>query len=211
MEKQGLVHASRAKAAQSLSVLALLCTLGCGTPMAVKHLSAEQVKVQNSYLGALKAYFKVIEEFADAQLKASNFRLDDIAKKAAQDETNEALKPVAAAQDDASRRKILGDLANNVQDTGTAVVEQKHTNAELVAKLKAKHKEMLEAYQNILDAQQKLDDYIQLEKADEVLVNQLVGVVGVNKDRITQSVTDIANIEGQIEKAFKAGVVEQAP
>ncbi len=73
-----------------------------------------------------------------------------------------------------------------------------------VAKLKGKQAEMLEAYQNIASAQQKLDDYIQLQKADDVVMNELSGIVGVNRDKITQSTTDIANIANEIEKLFPA-------
>ncbi len=63
---------------------------------------------------------------------------------------------------------------------------------------------MLEAYQNIASAQQKLDDYIQLQKADDVVMNELAGIVGVNRDKITQSTTDIANIANEIKKLFPA-------
>ncbi len=35
-------------------------------------------------------------------------------------------------------------------------------------------------------------------------MNELSGIVGVNRDKITQSTTDIANIANEIEKLFPA-------
>jgi len=68
---------------------------------------------------------------------------------------------------------------------------------------------MVTAYQNIVTAQQKLDEYIQLKKADEVAVEELAGIVGVNRDHVTQSVTDIANISDEVEKLLGKGAPPQ--
>jgi len=175
---------------------------GCGTPMAVKRLSAEEVKAQVSYLGSLKAYFEVISKFVDAQVQASDFRIDRLTKDLEQEFKASAVGQLANAQDDKARRKVLDDLATKIDDNESTATQQKQKISGLVSKLKAKQAEMLEAYQNIAAAQQKLDEYIQLEKADDVALNQLAGIVGLNRDKITQSATDIANIADQVEKLF---------
>lgn len=174
--------------------------LGCGTPMAVKRLSSEQVKAQVSYLASLKVYFEVINKFTDAQVKASDFRIDSLTKDIEQEYKSTAVSQLASAQDDNSRRKILDDLSKNIDNNQATAAQQKQTIAALVAKLKVKQGEMLEAYQNIVSAQQKLDDYIQLKKVDDVVIEQLTGIVGVNRDKIVQSATEIATIGDQVEK-----------
>jgi len=190
---------------QTLLLTFLLFTcLGCGTPMAVKRLSAEQVKAQLSYSASLKAYFDVISRFADAQVQASDFRIDRLTKDIEQEYKSAALGQVAAARDDNARLKVLNDLASKIDENQATAAGQKQRIADLVAKLKGKQAEMLEAYQNIASAQQKLDDYIQLQKADDVVMHELAGIVGVNRDKITQSTTDIANIANEIEKLFPA-------
>jgi hypothetical protein len=187
-------------------VIALLSFswVGCGTPMAVKRLSAEQVKARLSYSASLKAYFEVIDKFADAQVQASDYRIDHLTKDIEQEYKSAALSQIASARDDNSRLKVLSDLASKINDNQATASEQKQRIADLVAKLKAKQWELMEAYQNIESAQQKLDDYIQLQKADDVVFSELAGIVGVNRDKITQSTSDIANIATQVEKLFPA-------
>jgi hypothetical protein len=196
------VSVQRPRVSEVLAVLLCFTFLGCGTPMAVKRLSAEQVKAQVSYSACLKAYFEVINTFADAQVQVSNFRIDRLTKDIEQEYKRAAVDQVATARDDSTRLKVLSDLANKVGENQATAAGQKQAIADLVAKLKAKQAGMLEAYQNIVSAQQKLDDYIQLQKANDVVFDELAGIVGVNRDKITQSTTDIANIENQIEKLF---------
>jgi hypothetical protein len=52
-------------------ILLLVSIVECGTPTAVKNLSAEEVKAQLSYAGTLRAYFEVISKFVDAQVQAN--------------------------------------------------------------------------------------------------------------------------------------------
>src|SRR5437667_10130070 len=88
----------------ALLVLLSLTFIGCATPMAVKRLSAEQVKVQTSYSGSLKAYFDVINKFADAQMQASDFRIDRLTKDIEQEFKASAVDQLATAQDESARR-----------------------------------------------------------------------------------------------------------
>jgi hypothetical protein len=172
--------------------------------MAVKRLSAEEVKAQISYANTLKAYFDVISKLVDAQVQASDYRIDRLTKDIEQEYKAAAVAQLAGAGDETARRKVLNDLAAKLGDNVATASKQKQNIADLVSKLTTKQKEMLEAYQHIVEAQQKLDEYIQLQKADEIAVNQLVSIVGLNKDKVTQSAADMGNIEGQIEKLFAA-------
>ena len=138
----------------------------------------------------------------DAQVQASDFRIDRLTRDIEQEFKSSAVAQLATAQDENARRKVLNDLATNIDNNQATASKQKQQIASLVSKLKAKQSDMLDAYQNILAAQQKLDDYIQLEKVDDVALNQLAGIVGLNRDKITQSATDIANIADQVEKLF---------
>src|SRR5207247_5052863 len=152
--------------------------------------------------GSLKAYFEVVSKLVDAQVQASDFRIDRLTRDIEQEFKSSAVAQLATAQDENARRKVLNDLATNIDNNQATASKQKQQIASLVSKLKAKQSDMLDAYQNILAAQQKLDDYIQLEKIDDVALNQLAGIVGLNRDKITQSATDIANIADQVEKLF---------
>src|SRR5262249_34678743 len=74
--------------------------IGCGTPMAVKKLSAEQVKVNISFENTLKAYFDVVEKLTANQLAASTAIIDSSTKEAIALEKKKALNALKNATDD---------------------------------------------------------------------------------------------------------------
>ena len=64
---------------------------------------------------------------------------------------------------------------------------------------------MLKALRTIVAAQKKLNEYIQLKKADEVAVSQLLTIVGLERDKVEEAATVAANVYGEIEKYIKGG------
>lgn len=184
--------------------IALMGCVGCGTPAAVKKLSTAQTQTLASYESTLKAYFDIVGRFADAQVKASNFRIDQLTKQINDSYKAEAAEKLAAASTDVARNQALSDYTKKLQANDSDAEAQKKQIAALVHKLKDKQSEMLAAYGQLVSAQQKLDEYIQLKKVDDVVLDELTGILGVSRDKLTSSATDIAEIATQIEKIIPA-------
>lgn len=184
--------------------IAMFGLSGCGTPMAVKKLSAEQVKVNASFEQALKSYFDLIEKFTANQIAVSNATIDDTTKQIIQLRKRQALAAVKSVADDQARQKALDDLADASQAEMQTATTDKAQIADLFAKLKSKHKEMLAAFAAIKAAQEKLDTYIQLKKADETAFDELLSAVGISKDTLNRDATEISNNADQITNLAKS-------
>lgn len=182
--------------------LLLLASLvvGCATPKAVKQLSTEIADVNVKYHQALTTYFGVIEKFVDSQIKVAEFLIADLDEGIAKDEKKKVKKRLEDKQD---INQVLDDyekaLKSNITDSQAGL----NKLAQLYAQLKSKHKELLTIQSTIIDAQRKLDEYIQLEKADEAIVNELMGIVGGQFSRVTDIVGDISTIYDGISTVIK--------
>jgi len=80
----------------------------------------------------------------------------------------------------AARSEELGALLQKMR------AENEKDKADLAATLeayKSKNREILAAYQTILDGQNQLNEYIQLKKFDEVIVEKLLGQSMLIKQR----------------------------
>lgn len=75
---------------------------------------------------------------------------------------------------------------------------QKH-----LATIKAKHADFRKAYQTLIAAQEKLDEYIQLEKADERAFNAILQKIGVSKEQLNATVTDLAQAANSLDSLIK--------
>jgi hypothetical protein len=177
---------------------------GCGTPMAVKKLSAEQVKVNASFELTLKAYFDVVERLAANQLAASSSIIDDTTKEAIALEKKRALNTLKNAADDAAKQKAVDDLTAAVTAESDEAASDKAQINTLVGNLKRKQKDMLAAFAAIKAAQEKLDTYIQLKKADEAAFDQLLGIVGVSRETLNQDATDVADLADKLTKLLSS-------
>jgi histone deacetylase complex regulatory component SIN3 len=181
-----------------------LWLIGCGTPMAVKRLSLEQTQVTTAYQQTLKSYFEVIEKFADSQEKAADALIDLTLSQIQSDLKKNATEDAAKAGDEASRKKVMNQLASGIAENVSGAQEKKALIHELVGKLKQKNTELLNAHAAIVAAQEKLNTYIQMKKADEAVFDELVGIVGINKEKLTQAVGEITNIAGEIQNVSAA-------
>jgi hypothetical protein len=178
---------------------------GCGTPMAVKKLSAEQVRVNTSFELTLKAYFDVVEKLAANQLAASTEVIDTTTKAAIALEKKKALNSLKGAADDAGKQKAVDDLTAAITAESDEAASDKAQINTLVGNLKKKHKDMLAAFAAIKAAQEKLDTYIQLKKADEAAFDQLLGIVGVSRETLNRDTTEVADIADNLTKLLSKG------
>lgn len=179
--------------------LLLLASLvvGCATPKAVKQLSTEIADVNVKYHQALTTYFGVIEKFVDSQIKVAEFLIAESDDKIVKLTKKKAKLKLENAEP-GEINGILDEFEKAINENAADSQSDLNKLAQLSAQLKSKHKELLTIQVSIIDAQRKLDEYIQIEKADEVIVNELLGIVGVQMDKITSTVDDVSNIYSEI-------------
>jgi len=167
---------------------------GCTAPVAVRTLSAQLVKTQSSYAVSLHAYFGSVEKFAEVQVKVAEIRIDEITAEINRDFALRANSALAGAATPVERRKIIDQLIRDIGNNAGADLPLKHKIEESVASLKQKDAELEAAYQAILEASEKLDEYIQLKKTNEVVIDQLLQSVSINGQKVTSIVDAIAKI-----------------
>jgi hypothetical protein len=174
------------------SAIALLT--GCVTPVAVRSMSAQLVRTQLAYSLSLRAYFAAIEKFADAQMKIADYRIDEITVQMNREFGLRAGAGLGQAATPEERQRIIDQLVKDVAGNTGADLPLKRKITDAVASLKQRDRELEAAYLVILAASQKLDEYIRLKKADEAAILDLTRAVGLNSEKITSIVDEIATI-----------------
>jgi len=182
----------------TLSVVLLISTLfttGCPRYDTVRKFSTEQLKVQQEFQVVLTKYFAAMEEYASNEVIANGLYYDRILNGGDSDERivkRQAKRDIDKIKADAtmSADAKLAAVAARSEALGTQLQKMRAENekdkADLAATLeayKSKNKEILVAYQAILDAQNQLNEYIQLKKFDEVIVEKLLGTVKANQKK----------------------------
>jgi hypothetical protein len=179
-------------------LLLLLCAValstGCVTPVAVRNMSAQLVRTQLAYSLSLRAYFAAVEKFADAQVKIADYRIDEITAQMNREFGKRAGSGLSRAATPEERQRIIDQLVKDVAGNTSADLPLKRKITEAVASLKQRDRELEAAYLVILAASQKLDEYIRLKKADEAAILELTRAVGLNSEKITSIVDEIATI-----------------
>lgn len=188
---------------RSTAILCLSVLVGgCATPRAIRSLSAAQLKFQKNYELTLRDYFTAIERFGDAQVSLADFQIDQAAAKIENLYKLKAVEALANAGDGASRQKVIDQLAAELRQNDKDTASNKTKIAGLFSQLKDKDAQLLRAYSEIILAQEKLDTYIQMKKADEVVLDSLINTVGINQQKIIQTVAEIGGITEQISKSI---------
>jgi hypothetical protein len=199
---EGLDHEE--KAMKRLILLALcLLMLGCATPPAVRYLSQEQLQTQEAFAVSLKAYTDVMQRFAELQMQTAERQIDDLTRQIEAEYTGLAEKQLEKAATPEMRQEVLAKLAANIRKDVTTAQSQKARIAALIRDLREKNQEMLSAYAAIVEAQRKLNQYIQLKKLDEAVVDEVLGRVQVNREKMNQMVTEVAAITENIRKLME--------
>ncbi len=176
---------------------------GCGTPLFVKSLSNEEMNALVSYQETLQKYFNVIENYVQLQIQSAELLIKVESQK--QMELYKKKAGLKLNEPNADASAIMNELAANIQSVIEGDQEQIKKMTILLMSLKQKHREMLDAYAVILAAQTKLNDYIQLEKADEVFVNQILVSIGIQKEKIAATFDSINSIIKDINQFSQSG------
>lgn len=177
--------------------------VNCGTPQFVKSLSNEELNALVSYQTTLQKYFSVMENYTQSQIKSAEVLIKTESQSQIESYKRKATLQLKEQNADASA--IINELVSNIQSVVEGNQEQIKQITVLLMNLKQKHREMLDAYAVILAAQSKLNDYIQLEKADEVFVNQILVSVGIQKEKIAETFDNISTIVKDIDKFSQSG------
>lgn len=179
-----------------LFLLVAFLAVGCATPAAVKQLSNEIVEINQSYHESLATYFSIIETFVDAQVQLAESLLDESDEKI--NASYRELAKMELEEENPDIDAILDEFENSVNENAAETQDYKAQLADLSAQLKLKNAELLRIQSSIIEAQKKLNEYVQLEKADEVIVNELLGVVGIEMGKLTNTVGSISDIYKKI-------------
>ena len=157
-------------------------------------MSAQLVRTQLAYSLSLRGYFAAVEKFADAQVKIADYRIDEITSqmnRAFGQRAGAGLSQAATAEE---RQRIIDQLVKDVAANTSADLPLKRKIADAIASLKQRDQELEAAYLVILAASQKLEEYIRLKKADEAVILDLTRAVGLNSEKITSIVDEIAKV-----------------
>lgn len=185
-----------------LLVLALSFLTGCVTPVAVRSLSGQLVTSQRAYAISLHGYFAAVERFADAQVTVANNRIDQLTAEINRQYGTRASASLAGAATPDQRQRIIDQLVKDVAANANADLPLKQKIAAAVTSLKKKDQELDAAYQAIVAASEKLDEYIRLKKADEAAINSLVQAVGLNNQKIVAIVDAITGLTQDLTQTF---------
>ena len=209
----------------TLSLILLAITFfatGCPRYDTVRKFSTEQLKVQEEFQVVLTKYFASMEEYASNEVVANGLYYDRLLKGGDSSERivkRQAARDIQKIKADAtlSTDDKLAAVAARSQELGTLLetmrAENEKDKADLAATLEAyknKHKEILAAYQAILDAQNQLNEYIQLKKFDEVIVEKLLGTVHANQTKVLGLFDQAATLADKLKLKPKPEVADAA-
>ena len=186
----------------ALFLLLAFLVVGCATPKAVKQLSQETIKVNAQYHESLSAYFDVILAFVESQVELSKIQLEASYKITEKGQKKRAEIRLRKA-DSAAINGILSDYEKAIKKTTSERETDINNLNKLIEQLNSKNKELLAIQEVIIAAQMKLDDYVQLEKADEAILNELMGVVSGQMGKLTETMGEVTGIYGEITGLIK--------
>lgn len=175
-----------------LFFVSIMAIQGCGTPQVVKSLSLEQLKAQKSSRETMGAYFSIMEDVINRQITVSKNEEDTSLKKEIsiyKKKYSEELK-----KNGSDKQLLLDMLSNKIKESTETAINFKQNYDSHLIDLKNKHMEMLDMMDNMVVAQETLNSYIQIEKADEVVGNKIFSALGTNQEKIRKYGREINNI-----------------
>lgn len=189
MKKAGLV---------SFLLFTLLGLTACPDYNKVREMSKKQLEAQKEFKLFFELYMTKVYAFAEIQVRLAKIKLNDLEGRAAQviQATGDAEIATLATdpEKNARRQQIGAELLKNQQDYKS----KRDDLDQLLVKLQAKHREILDTYQVLVEAQTELDRYVQLKRFDERIVDQIAQRINVNQIKLNQHINEATNILGGI-------------
>lgn len=165
---------------------------GCATPQSLKSLSSEQVKVQGQTKASLQQYFSIIEQLVTNVIDNLK-REEGIALKEEKALYQNKFKS-ESGKTGADIDALSKQLADDIEEATKKSIQAQETFDKRLNELKAKHKEILLVFDALEQGQKTIDNYIQLEKADEAVANLLYSKLGVSEKTVTSYANSISEI-----------------
>ena len=185
-----------------LPALAVSYVTGCATPVAVRGLSAQLVVTERAYAISLHSYCAAVEKFADAQVKIATGQIDQLTAQINHEFGTHANVNLRAAATPEARQKVLDELVREVATNTGGDLPLKRKITDSVASLKKQDQELEAAYQVIVAASEKLDEYIRMKKADEKAIGQLLQAIGGGNQKILAVVDAITGLTQDLTQSF---------
>lgn len=184
----------------SFLLFVLLGLTACPNYDKVREMSKKQLEAQKEFKTFFESYMAKVYAFAEIQARIAKTKLDDLEGRAARNIQATGEAEIATldtdAEKNARRQQIGAELLSNKQ----TYKSKRDDLDKLLVNLQAKHKEILDTYQVLIDAQTELDRYVQLKRFDERIVDQIAQRINVNQIKLNQYINDATNILGEIGK-----------
>ena len=160
-----------------LGLFLLLAGLAaCGTPESIKLLSGEQLKAQATVRAAIDESFKRMEQVVELQLKSVENKINDSKRL----DLVSGAKAVMVQQSTLTPEKFA-DITLSQFAAREKILAQARAKG---AALKEAHANVLRAYDQTVEAQRTLDNYLRLEQFDEKVANELLLTVGLTREEL---------------------------
>ena len=165
------------QAVRCLGLFLLLAGLAaCGTPESIKLLSGEQLKAQATVRAAIDESFKRMEQVVELQLKSVENKINDSKRL----DLVSGAKAVMVQQSTLTPEKFA-DITLSQFAAREKILAQARAKG---AALKEAHANVLRAYDQTVEAQRTLDNYLRLEQFDEKVANELLLTVGLTREEL---------------------------
>jgi len=170
----------------------IFALIGCSTPQIVKNLSQEEVKAQIAAKKTLQNYFEVIEQMVQKQI-----RLNVISDQISYTKKVNLYKKkytLSLKQPGVNSNELLDNLTSSIKKATITMLDSKTNYQQKYAKLKTKHAEILNMLDKMIEAQKTLNNYIQLEKVNDLVTIDILSSLGTNQETIDKYSNEISNI-----------------
>jgi antitoxin component of MazEF toxin-antitoxin module len=137
--------------------------------------SNEIVRAHQRLAKTIRDVFEIEDKFIDAQLLITNTQADELTRQIQASHAKQAeilldKDPTINAE---TKKRTLADMANEVVENSAENEQGKKHIEQVAAAVKHRHKEIVDAYHVIIEAQKTLDRYIELNKTDELDTKQI--------------------------------------
>lgn len=186
----------------AISLLIALSIQGCATPQVVKSLSTEQLKAQKFSMQTFTKYFTLIERVIENQ--AIKFKKDEDDALQSQITIYKKKYNSSVGKADADQNALLEELTEQVKKATEDAALARKVYDDRFKELRQKHQAILSMLDKMVIAQETLNTYIQIEKADEVIANSIFSALGTDQeklenygDEINRVLTGLEAIKGE--------------
>ena len=194
------------RTAITLTLFLTALATGCPRYDAVRRLSFEQLSVQRELKESIDGYFKALDKLIDQQALSACILIDEESRDRIRNRKGQLDAALQSqANDEQARQAALDRYSAQVEDIVGFASTKKREIADRVVQIKAKHGEIVAAYQEMYDAQETLDRYVQLRKADEIVADDVAGRLRTSQEKVSSATRLAAEIASGLTDVIRQG------